>query len=174
MPFRSLRRYLADWARRRRAKGADEVDPSASNSIAGLIDEMEPSFPVELQIEAVPLSLQASAKSREAWKEEIREVIDSTIDPSGWATQSPVSVTIYYFPGGPMIGDIDNIVKPILDALMPRIYTDDAQVQRVLVQKFESETSFKFENPTAKLAAAIDTEPPVVYIRVGDEASSDD
>jgi crossover junction endodeoxyribonuclease RusA len=147
-----------------------EPDPFASLDVA---DDMEPRFPFEFQIEAVPLSLAASAKSREAWKDEIREVVDETVDPSGWATESPVSVTIFYFPGGPMNGDIDNIVKPILDALMPRIYLDDSQVKRVLVQKFESERSFQFENPTTKLAFAIDTEPPVVFIRIDNETSSD-
>ncbi len=34
-------------------------------------------------------------------------------------------------------GDIDNIVKPILDALCHHIYMDDRQVQRLVVQKFE-------------------------------------
>jgi crossover junction endodeoxyribonuclease RusA len=137
-------------------------------------DEMEPSFPVELAIEGVPLSLQASGRSKEAWKEEIRDAVDGTLDPSGWATESPVSVTIFYFAEGQMYGDIDNIIKPILDALMPRIYLDDGQVQRVLVQKFESIRAFQFENPTATLATAIDTEPPVVYIRIDNETSLDD
>jgi crossover junction endodeoxyribonuclease RusA len=151
-------------------------DPDlSSGSIADLdvADEIESRFPIEFQVEGVPLSLQASPASRDAWKQEVRVVIDQTIDPSGWATESPVLVTIFYFPDGPMTGDIDNIVKPILDALMPRIYVDDSQVQRVLVQKFESERSFQFENPTAKLAEAIDTERPVVYIRVDNETSSE-
>ena len=136
-------------------------------------DDIQPQFPVELLIEAVPLSLQASPISRETWKGLIRTVIDETINPGRWATESPVSVTILYFPDGPMTGDIDNIVKPILDALMPRIYVDDSQVERVWVQKFERERSFQIEDPTAKLAGAIDTEPPVVYIRIDNEIRSD-
>jgi Holliday junction resolvase RusA-like endonuclease len=119
------------------------------------------------------LSLQASSASKDAWKEQIRGVVDETIDPAGWATESPISVTIFYFPDGPMNGDIDNIVKPILDALSPRVYVDDSQVQRVWVQKFESERAFQIGNPTAKLAEAIDTERPVVYIRIDNETSSD-
>jgi hypothetical protein len=47
-------------------------------------DEMEPSFPVELAIEGVPLSLQASGRSKEAWKEEIRDAVDGTLDPSAF------------------------------------------------------------------------------------------
>jgi Holliday junction resolvase RusA-like endonuclease len=147
----------------------------ARSSIAQLefADDVEPRFPIEFQIEAVPLSLQASAASREAWRQQIRTVIDQTLDPSGWATESPVTVTIFYFPDGPMTGDIDNIVKPILDALKPRIYVDDSQVERVWVQKFESERAFQIREPTAKLAEAIDTERPVVYVRIDNEISSD-
>ncbi len=36
-----------------------------------------------------------------------------------------------------MQGDVDNIVKPILDALSKHIYNDDGQVERIWVQKFE-------------------------------------
>lgn len=138
-----------------------------------LSDEMDPSFPIELVLEAVPLSLQASARSRDAWKNDIRAEINNVLDPAGWATQSPIRVTILYFPDGPMYGDIDNIVKPILDSLMPRIYVDDNQVQRVWVEKFESDRSFQFEDPTPRLASAVETDRPVVYIRVDNEASSD-
>lgn len=34
------------------------------------------------------------------------------------AFQGPVAATIFYFPSAAMQGDIDNIVKPILDALV--------------------------------------------------------
>jgi len=155
---------------RRPRKDVLDSNPIESLDIA---DDLEPRFPIEFKIEAVPLSLQASSSSREAWKAQIRAVVDETIDPAGWATDSPVSVTIFYFPDGPMTGDIDNIVKPILDALAPRVYVDDSQVQRVWIQKFESERAFQIENPTVKLAEAIDTERPVVYIRIDNEISSD-
>lgn len=38
-----------------------------------------------------------------------------------------MSVTIFYFPDGKMDGDIDNIIKPILDAMSAHIYIDDSQ-----------------------------------------------
>jgi crossover junction endodeoxyribonuclease RusA len=155
-------------------KRADErLLPAIPIASLDITDDMEPTFPLEFQLEAVPLSLKASSTSRDAWKEQIRAAISEILDPSGWATESPVAVTIFYFPDGPMTGDIDNIVKPILDALMPRIYVNDSQVERVWVQKFESERSFQIDDPTVKLAAAIDTEPPVVYIRIDNEISSD-
>jgi crossover junction endodeoxyribonuclease RusA len=169
--YRLFRKIHASWDLLR--KRLDERPPgSPPEESFSIPQDLEPSFPIEFMIEAVPLSLQASASSREAWRQQIRAIVDETIDPGGWATESPVHVTIFYFPDGPMAGDIDNIVKPILDALMPRIYLDDSQVERVWVQKFESERAFQFENPSVQLAEAIDTERPVVYIRIDNEAST--
>jgi crossover junction endodeoxyribonuclease RusA len=164
--FEVLRRELSAW-RARFARNPTEAGSTQLDLRHGL----EPQFPLEFLLQAVPLSLQASSNSREAWKRDIRTVVDQTLDPAGWAAETPVSVTIFYFPDGPMVGDMDNIVKPILDALMPRIYVDDSQVERVLVQKFESERTFQIGNPTPKLAGAIDTERPVVYIRVDNQLS---
>lgn len=149
------------------------VEPTEIGEL-DLADDLEPRFPVEMMIEGTPVSLQASANSREAWMTEIRQVVNVVLDPAGWATTEPVAVTIFYFSDGQMNGDIDNIVKPILDALIPRVYIDDAQVRRVWVEKFESDRSFQFENPSVQLASTIDSERPVVYIRVDSDVSLDD
>lgn len=56
--------------------------------------------------------------------------------PEGhFASEAPISVILYYFPSAPMLGDIDNIVKPILDAMCRHIYLDDRQVERLVIQK---------------------------------------
>jgi hypothetical protein len=75
-------------------------------------------------------------------------------------------VTLYYLPDEPMQGDVDNIVKPILDALSSHIYIDDHQVERVVVQKFEPGNVFTFSRPTVKFAEALGGERPVLYVRV--------
>lgn len=73
-----------------------------------------------------------------------------------------------------MQGDIDNIVKPILDALIPFIYMDDSQVERVWAQKFEPDRPIPLliaENPTAALSSILDAEPPALYIRIDNDVS---
>jgi hypothetical protein len=70
-----------------------------------------------------------------------------------------------------MKGDIDNIVKPILDALEKLIYVEDNQVARVWVEKFEPDTTAAFSEPTPTLAATLDLDTPVVYVRVDDADS---
>ena len=72
---------------------------------------VEIAFPLELSVEGVPLSLQASADSKKEWKAVIAQKARSSLREGAWLTEAPVSVTILYFPDGPMIGDVDNIVK---------------------------------------------------------------
>lgn len=138
---------------------------------ASLEWDIELKFPVELKIEATPLSLQASPESKRKWQQQVKDTARAAAGPSTWATESPVFVTIFYFPDGRMQGDVDNIVKPILDGMNGCIYLDDKQVQRVLVQKFESDRIFSIDNPTSRLADALEAEPPVVYIRVDSDSS---
>lgn len=80
-----------------------------------------------------------------------------------------MSVTLFYLPNEPMEGDIDNIVKPILDALGKHVYRDDSQVERIVVQKFEPPNVFNFEQPTETFLAAIEGMKPVLYIRVSND-----
>jgi crossover junction endodeoxyribonuclease RusA len=65
-----------------------------------------------------------------------------------------------------MEGDLDNIVKPILDALSNLIYVDDAQVERILVQRFEPGRIATFSGPSPKLAEAVAKSGPRLYIKV--------
>jgi Holliday junction resolvase RusA-like endonuclease len=65
-----------------------------------------------------------------------------------------------------MQGDLDNIVKPILDALSKHIYMDDAQVEKIVVQKFEPQSVYTFRSLTDVLSEALNEERPVVYIRI--------
>lgn len=144
---------------RRRSQGLDYWD-------------IELKFPIEFKIEATPLSLQASPASKGKWKHQVKEAARDAAGHSTWATSSPVFVTIFYFPFGPMQGDVDNIVKLILDGMIGPIYESDRQVHRVIVQKFEPETFVPFENPTSKLDDAVASEPPVVYIRIDNDSTA--
>jgi hypothetical protein len=130
------------------------------------IDSVEIRFPVEVVLQGVPLSLQASARSRQRWRERIRTATLAELPQAHLAAEAPIKVTIYYFPDAAMDGDIDNIVKPILDSLSRFVYVDDNQVERIWVQKFEPGRLFIFKNPSPRLAAAIETEGPRVYLHV--------
>lgn len=131
-------------------------------------------YPLEIFIERVPVSLQASGRSQRRWMGEIaqaaRERQRATYE-LGFLDNRPLAATIYYFPSAPMEGDIDNIIKPIMDGLAGVAYLDDRALERVVVQKFEPEGAWEISAPSDQLAAALDKSPPVVYVRVDDDLS---
>lgn len=132
-----------------------------------------PELPIEFIVEGTAISLQASGSTRAAWKQRIRAAGDLVVPGGSWALTDRIAVTIYYFPEGEMTGDIDNIVKPILDAMTQFIYVDDQQVERVVVQKFEPDNVFSFSNPSATLVAALAKEGSSLYIKVTDDPHED-
>ena len=127
-------------------------------------------FPVEFLVSGTPVSSQA--KRREAvqeWQTRIRGASQTALPEGHFATEIPVAVTLYYFPAAAMQGDIDNIVKPILNALSRHLYVDDHQVQRLLVQKFEPNNIFAFASPSRVLSYALERMKPILYVRISDD-----
>ena len=95
---------------------------------------MELSFPIEFLVHGTPVSLQAKrAASREEWKGRVKAASSTVIPDHHYASEERVAVTLFYLPSEAMQGDIDNIVKPILDSLCKHIYMDDAQVGPALL-----------------------------------------
>lgn len=135
--------------------------------------EGEPPYPLEVVIEGTPVSLQTkNARNRESWKRIVRELTlerRNALSEFCLLDQRALGVKIYYFPPEPMVGDIDNIVKPILDAMIGVAYPNDQVIEQVVVQKFEPDTLWEFASPTDQLAIALDTAPPLIYIRVDDD-----
>jgi len=87
---------------------------------------VEIDFPLEFVVQGTPVSQQA--KRREAidqWQARIREAGGLALPEGHFASDRPLAITLYYFPAVAMQGDIDNIVKPVLDAMKQHIYIDD-------------------------------------------------
>lgn len=130
---------------------------------------LEPALPFEFIVHGTALSLQGSPQSKNAWKEQIREAAREILPEGAWLLTDPLAVTIFLFPNAMIQGDIDNRVKPILDAMVECVYSDDEIVERVVIpQKFEPGRIFAFENPSATLLGALEASEPVVYIRITD------
>lgn len=86
-----------------------------------------------------------------------------------WAFDTQrLSVTMFYFPQAEMQGDVDNIAKLTIDALVPRVYLDDSLVDRVLVQRFYPEHPATFDSPSEKLLRALASKEPVLFIKIDD------
>ncbi len=135
---------------------------------------MDLTFPIEFVVDGVPLSFQsARASSKIRWKEKIRAASRTVLPEGHFAYASQLAATLFYFPAGSMQGDIDNIVKLVLDALVQHIYLDDAQIDRVVVQKFEPGRLFPFESPSLRLAEAMGAPKPILYVKLSDKPFED-
>lgn len=86
-------------------------------------------FPVEFVIRDTPRSHQSpNAKGKELWKRKVGETADAhvkTLRDFFFIDHRPLAATIFYFPPAEMDGDIDNIVKLIIDGMVAIIYPDD-------------------------------------------------
>lgn len=131
---------------------------------------MEIAFPIEFLVIGTPVSLSSqNSNAKEQWKDRIKNSSSRALPNPHFASSERLAVTIYYFPAEPMQGDVDNIVKLILDGMNRHVYTDDRNVERVVVQKFEPGNIFSFSKPTRALIEAINGEKPILYIRVSSD-----
>lgn len=141
----------------------------------GIDDEFALPFPVEFLIQETPRSHQSkNAKAKEDWKLVVRQAAKECIAAQReftWLDNRPLAAKILYFAPASMDGDVDNIVKLILDGMLEVVYLDDQVIERVIVQKIEPGMIVEFVSVTEKLAAAAGVDPPVVYIRVDDDLS---
>ena len=75
-------------------------------------------IPLEVVIERTPLSQQADRRRLRAWRREVQSAVEQEWD-AGPPFAGEVMVTITYFFKGEAL-DVDNMPKPILDALNGR------------------------------------------------------
>jgi crossover junction endodeoxyribonuclease RusA len=135
---------------------------------------VEIEFPLEFLVEGTPVSLQAKERrSIERWKSRIIQASRVVLPEGHFATRAPMAITLFYFTVDQMEGDLDNIVKPILDALERHIYMDDSQIHRIVVQKFELGDPFRFPSPSATLYRALNKSESVLYVRLADNLYED-
>ena len=135
---------------------------------------MQIEFPIEFVVEGVPLSHQSGrAPARVEWKERVKTASKTALPEGHWASDGRISATLYYFPVDLMEGDIDNIVKLVLDALVQHIYIDDRQIERIVVQKFEERFPVSFAQPSDILQLALAGPRPALYIRLSDNPLED-
>ena len=91
--------------------------------------DVEIDFPIEFNVRGIPVASSAKrAESRDQWKVRVRDAARTALPEGHWFSDRRMYVRIYYFPGAEMQGDIDNIVKFILDALNAFVWRDDHQV----------------------------------------------
>jgi|SRR5215208_2466060 len=79
------------------------------------------------------------------------------------AQEISVSIT-YFFEGAP--ADVDNVIKPILDAIKGLAYQDDIQITDLVSRRRPLEGPYRVESVSAVLAAGIALNREFLHVRV--------
>lgn len=79
-----------------------------------------------------------------------------------------VSITYFFTDTAP---DVDNVPKPILDALKERIYADDSQVSDPFSSKRDNYRVLRVRNPT--LLGPLQTSEPFLHVKVAEAPSQE-
>lgn len=115
-----------------------------------------------------PVSQQTRRRERlRDWKMVVRQEAEKYWSLGQKAATGLVMLQITYFYDSIAI-DVDNIVKPIQDAIIGLAYIDDDQVTDVLVRKRNLSGNFKIENMTSTLAEGFARGNEFLYIVVND------
>jgi Holliday junction resolvase RusA-like endonuclease len=92
-------------------------------------------LPFEFVIEGPPVSQQTRRRARrQAWVDELRRKAMPRWPVGEPPTTGAISVAITHIFVG-VAGDLDNLAKPVLDALKGLVYEDDRQVTDLTVRK---------------------------------------
>lgn len=83
--------------------------------------------PVDFVVLGVPASSQAGAASKTRWKAKVATAARDALAPLALPTEEDVEIVIVYFHEDAPL-DVDNMIKPIQDALCGVVYKDDSQV----------------------------------------------
>jgi len=123
----------------------------------------------EFIIEGPAVSLKAkktNARRYQKWIKTVRAAAQQQWPNIRKPTTSQViivSITNYYTLSPP---DVDNIIKPILDALQTVVYINDQQVYKVISEKFDLSNVDRLQNPRPLLAAAVEKYTELLHIIV--------
>ena len=122
----------------------------------------------EFILDGPPVSQQARRRDRlRAWKVTVRQEAEKYWLSEQKATTGFVMLQVTYFYDAIAI-DVDNMVKPIQDAIIGLAYVDDDQITDVLVRKRNLSSNFRIENMTPTLAEGFSRGNEFLHIVVTD------
>ena len=124
-------------------------------------------LPFEFALDGPPASQQARRRSLvQQWMQNVRSAAQRHWDGSPPAS-GPVMVSIVYvFDSTPM--DVDNIPKPILDALIGLVYFDDSQVIDLTCRMRRWDPDLRNATPSPVFDEFLHNHSEFVYVRASD------
>jgi Holliday junction resolvase RusA-like endonuclease len=123
-------------------------------------------LPFEFVVEDTPKSQQASNNSKRAWKRKVYNEALALWNPGDLPTTDKVQVTVIHFYDTQTPIDIDNILKPIVDALNNLVYIDDSQVSDVIGRKRDFNESFILRDISPLIITSLTKRVEFIYVKI--------
>ena len=129
-------------------------------------------IPFELVIGGPPVSQQARRRQlvRE-WTQEVESAAKRQWDSEPPFTGEVMVTITYFFDRVPV--DVDNIPKPILDALKGLVYANDSQVSDLLCRRRYLHGDLRLTSPSPVLLATLRRSEQFLHIAVADALSQE-
>ncbi len=125
-------------------------------------------LPFEFVIDGPPVSQQARRRERvRQWREEVRRVAAQQWPTGELPVATALMLTIVHFYDTVSL-DLDNLPKPIVDALKGLVYLDDSQITDVICRKRHLRRDIRVDNPSDVLADGFSRGTEFLYIVVED------
>ena len=106
----------------------------------------------EFTIDGPPVSQQARRRERvRQWIREVQSAARQRWPSEELPSAGPISLTVIYLFDS-VSADVDNIIKPIADALKNLVYVDDEQLTDVICRKRNVDRDIRLENPSRLLS----------------------
>jgi crossover junction endodeoxyribonuclease RusA len=122
-------------------------------------------FPAfEVCVPGIPVSAQAKNRARlQTWKARVAAAAQQTF--AGPPVRVEIALRVTHYCELP-VGDMDNLLKPVQDALQGVVYENDRQVKDALSNRRDINGAFRVRFMSPRLAAAFSAGDEFVHIRV--------
>ena len=126
-------------------------------------------MPFEFCVIGTPRSAQATGAGKQAWKKAIHEVAFGLWPSNAPPVEGSVAIAIDHFVAG-SAPDVDNIIKPIQDALIGLVYVDDSQVASTRARRRDLDGYFRARGMSLVLAEAFSSGAEFIHLRISEWA----
>lgn len=127
---------------------------------------------VEFIVVGTPRSLQAKSASKSRWKAQVLKEARRALPSTHSLFLEDLRATIYYFHVNGDL-DVDNILKPILDAMVQVVFLDDAQIIDVIGAKRGISGSYVLSDVSPVLVGHLAGNPKSDFVFVSIEATDE-
>jgi crossover junction endodeoxyribonuclease RusA len=123
-------------------------------------------LPFEFTIQGPPVSHQTKNRARlQQWKQDVAAAATARVVAGAVPVADAVQIAItYYYEGDSP--DVDNIIKPIQDALNGVVFIDDAQVNETMSRKRQLNGSYQIKGASGVLLQGFAAGADFLHVRV--------